>query len=547
MHMRTLKVTCTGVAVLLAATACKDALDVKNKNNPDVARAYSTPAGIEGVISNTYLQAFTPITGTNLAPQMASMSFESYAALSNFAMATRSALPRLPISNARGNQTATENFNTFSGLQRDTRTAANGVQALDKLVSGGGTLGSPAQNLRARAFAFFSDGVALGNLSLAYDSAAIVTPAVSSDVVPDLSSYQDVNKAALAMLDTAIAIAGQAAASQSGGFPLPSTWINGNPMTAAQFIRFARSYKARFRAGVARTPAERAAVDWNAVIADGENGIQNDINVHLDPSTGWTNGWLSQAQVYTGWSQMTPMILGMADTSGAYDAWLAAPLSARAPFLIQTPDKRFPSGATRAAQVTNSPSVPGNTGLYFRNRNGGDQPGDAWGQSFYDNFRFLAIKNNQNVGDWPVFTQAENDMLVAEGYIRQNNFAKAAALIDKTRVKNNLPALSGKITSINDVVPGGQGCVPHVPAASKNFQGTVCGNIFEAMKYEKRMETSFTGFGQWYFDSRGWGDLPEGTALQWPVPYQEMDARGHPFYDLGGGLPSSAAKGSYGL
>jgi len=68
------------------------------------------------------------------------------------------------------------------------------------------------------------------------------------------------------------------------------------------------------------------------------------------------------------------------------------------------------------------------------------------------------------------------------------------------------------------------------------------------MKYEKRMETAFAGYMQWFNDSRGWGDLVEGTALQWPVPNVEMDARVQPFYNLGGlGGPSSAAKGTYGF
>jgi len=68
------------------------------------------------------------------------------------------------------------------------------------------------------------------------------------------------------------------------------------------------------------------------------------------------------------------------------------------------------------------------------------------------------------------------------------------------------------------------------------------------MKYEKRMETAFTGYGQWFFDSRGWGDLVENTALEWPVPYQEMDSRNQAFYALGGaGGKSAAPKGTYGF
>ena len=63
------------------------------------------------------------------------------------------------------------------------------------------------------------------------------------------------------------------------------------------------------------------------------------------------------------------------------------------------------------------------------------------------------------------------------------------------------------------------------------------------MKWEKRLETAFScAYMCWFTDSRGWGDLPEGTAVQWPVPYQEQDARVHPYY----GMAGNAAKGTYG-
>ena len=61
------------------------------------------------------------------------------------------------------------------------------------------------------------------------------------------------------------------------------------------------------------------------------------------------------------------------------------------------------------------------------------------------------------------------------------------------------------------------------------------------------METANTSYGRWWIDSRGWGDLVEGTATEYPVPNQEIDARQLPFYPLGGGGKSSAAKGTYGF
>jgi hypothetical protein len=139
-------------------------------------------------------------------------------------------------------------------------------------------------------------------------------------------------------------------------------------------------------------------------------------------------------------------------------------------------------------------------------------------------------------------SKVEIDMLAAEGFIRKNDYASAAALINKSRTKAGLPP----VTAAVDGGLSGTACVPHVPTSAGNV--TQCGNLLEAMKWEKRMETAYTGYGQWYFDARGWGDLPEGTPLQWPVPYQEMDARAKPFYSLGGlGGPSSASKGTYGF
>jgi hypothetical protein len=143
-------------------------------------------------------------------------------------------------------------------------------------------------------------------------------------------------------------------------------------------------------------------------------------------------------------------------------------------------------------------------------------------------------------------TLAEMDMLAAEGYLRLGQIAAAATLIDKYRVRNGLPALAGVATSITSPVPGGSACVPRVPTGAGNV--TACGSIFEAMKWEKRLETMFTAWASWFVDSRGWGDLAEATALEYPVPYQELDARRKPIYDLGGlGGKSAATLGTYGF
>jgi hypothetical protein len=558
--MRKLATSLMSVAALAAVAGCSD-LDVTNRNNPDVERTYSTPQQIEQLISSLYNTIHNGVHGTtsSIVPAFQVMAFESYGTVANFGMGTRSGMPRGPIDNNRNNVTFTENFRIFAHMQQRAREASNGVQALDRLLAAGGTIGQPGAdnrplNIRARTFALFANGVALGNVALAYDSAAIVThqSVPATEATPPLSHYSDVMVAAIVMLDSAIS---QANAPGNGAFSVPTGWINngGNDMAHADFIRLIRSHRARFRAGVARNPGERQLVNWPAVIADATNGIQADFIVRI--GAGWGLTWLGNQMFVDdsrGWHQMPMMVYGMADTSGGYANYIAQPLAGRAPFLVRTPDQRWPSGETRAQQQANSLSGAAFTGFvfpYIRNRSGQDTPGDPWGWSFYDFYRFKGIHASAVQGPWVAMAKAEMDMLAAEGYIRANNFAAASALINTWRDRAGLPTLVG-VASANDPVPGGSACVPRVPVnAAPTGGGTVtCGNIMEAMKWEKRMETAFTGFAQWFFDARGWGDLPEGTALEFPVPYQEMDARTQPFYSLGGlGGQSAAVRGTYGF
>lgn len=553
----------TGLAwvAALAATACNNPLDVTNKNNPDVLRAFSSPAVVNQLIGTAYEQINVGLHGSStiMSPLMSVFSFESYGTVANFGMAAYEGMPRNPINNGRNNQTFAENLRVFQRMSQRSRDFADLVRAVDTLVAHGQHLTAPTGNAsdavnlpaidkRSRAFALFANGVALGNLALAYDSAAIVTPQVPSSEVPSLSGYADVMKAALALLDSAQAQAADPAA--AAGFPLPTAYLNGLTLSQADFIRYIRSYKARFRAQVARTPTERAAVDWTQVLADAQNGITSNIVLQLGSAAGWYAVWEGQ-QIYqdnsNGWHQMSLMIFGMADTSGAYDTWIksgnGAPPTASPYFLVKTADKRWPSGDTRAQQQANSPANSAwdyTKYPYIRNRSGTDVPGDPWGISFYDFYRWKAISFNNGTGPWVDMAKVEIDMLAAEASIRKGDFATAAALINNSREAAGLPPVlpqaDGGLT--------GASCVPRVPV---NANSTKCGDLMEAMKYEKRMETAFTGFGPWYFDSRGWGDLPTGTPIQWPVPYQEMDSRKEPFYNMGGaGTPGGAAKSTYG-
>lgn len=552
------------VILLVGAAACTDPLAVSNTNSPDRNAALATVTDLENFLGNTYavvhqgtLGGATVLGGGSndaLQPQLLTAGMENVSGLANFAMGPRSAIPRNPIDNTPGSQGNVGDYRDFVVEHRAARLATLALAHIPVL----GTLGSPARDARARAFGKFVEGTALGNLALAYDSAAILSESNSTQLIVPLSSHQAVMAAALSDLDSAIALAQAAptlAGAASDNFPLPATWINeaSASVTAALFVQLARSYKARFRAGVARTPAERAAVDWNAVIADATAGITSDFTVVMAPSSGWDISWVIQ-QYATGsanWHQMSQFFLGMADTSGGYDTWLNTPDASRVPFLVVTPDKRLPAGTTRALQ--NAVVVPGtfSTVPYFQNRAPGqDAPGDPLQISMYDFRRSGTFQAAARNGPYPIMTVAEIRLLAAEGQLRIGNVGAAAALIDVSRVgRGGLPSLvTAGIADTLTPVPGVTSCVPRVPDPAQGYKKSRCGTIWGALKWEYRLETAYTGYGMWFFAARGWGDLPEGTAIQWPVPYQEMQVRGEPYYGLGGvGQVGGAAKGSLGL
>lgn len=535
-----------------AAVGCgDDLLEVQNPNNPDRPRVLASPGDVQGLASAQFQQVFLATMGAIARAQtgMMTASLMNASGLANNGLGPRSHLPRTTLDNNPGNAYGFENFADFRILSSVGRNTADILaRAKDPAFTLGP--GQSGNEDRLRAWTHFVSGVAHGYLSLVYDSAAVARPTDDPLETPPLQDYQAVNAFALAQFDTALVFL-----ARPGVTELPSGWLTGAggpEVSVARFREVVHSFRAKMRANVARNPEERAAVDWQQVIADATAGIQADLNVRLSPAGGWDYAWLATTLHFrdVNWHQMPYYIIGMADVSGGYDNWLATPRDSRTNFTIVTPDLRFPRGSTRAEQTrpAGDDDAPLPAGQYFRNRNPGkDDAAAGWRNSQYDHYRFRGLADAGRIGNLPFFTRAENDMFAAEGHIRTGNIAAAAELIDRYRVPNGLPALAGVVTSPTEPVPGGAQCVPRVPAPP-NFTSTVCGNIMEAMKWEKRMETAYTTYGAWFFDSRGWGDLPEGTAVHWPVPWQEADARQIRPYNLGGiGQPDGAGTSTYGF
>lgn len=480
-----------------------------------VMRGFSVEEFTENRLRESYRRWWdTEVRDGSVGLMLSVQSFQHSTWATNFGMYQYSAYPRTAIQNDAAHQFYTSWAQAWTG-------SYDGIAALREGYQAAGSW----PDLRARAFSRFMLGLHLGNVALLYDQGLILDE-TQDPATAQLRPYHEVMNAALAYLDEAILL------TQQGNVDIPSYWTS-NPLSSEDLRRLAYSFKARLRANVARTPAERAAVNWSQVIADAGNGIASDYDMQVDQLE-WVNFNIYYMTAPVNWSQLHYQYLGMADQSGKYQTWMSLPVADRhpllpgdVPFTIVTPDNRFPQGSTLAEQRAQpgryyfAPSSPPT----WRQPDRGTH---RW--SYYADQRFRAWRSYLS-GPLTWFPLEELNLLRAEGHLRTGNLAQAADLINLTRVEAGLNSTNAAGLNAS--------CVPRLPNGA-------CGGLFEMLKWEFRLETQFQGmFGApWYFLGRGWSDHYRGTQLQFPVPCGVAQARGIACYTFGGVGGSSASLGS---
>ena len=524
----TMRKLTVAMALLLGASACAN-LDVVNPNNADAARALATPGDVESLLAggyNTYFNGSYSYSGPGLF--LSNQSFQHVAPWANAAMEFYGRIPR----NAIVNDAADNYYGNFTRdwyyMYRAIAAVSDGLRSLSD-ADIANTLG--ANNvLRDQAYGYFILGMAHASLAVLYDQAFIVDETTDVTAAQEAVPYTDVMAAAMGYFDKAISLAGQ------GSFTLPYSWMQ-DDIDNAKLARIAHSYKAVYRAAVARTPAERKAVDWNAVMSDVDAGITETFAPYMDGNNGWYMAVIDYGS-YPGWSEMPYYVYGMADQSGNYQRWLSIPLATKLPnpadgdIIIVTPDTRFPQGATLDEQRDNPGryfSAPSNIPGVWKHPERGQ-----WRWSYYREERWKTY-NNTSQDNLEEISMDAMHLLKAEGLYYKGDMAGAADLINMSRTGAGLQATDAAGTNAD--------CVPKLPNGS-------CGDLWEMLKWEKRMQIQMQGmFGApWWFDSRGWGDLFIGTPLQFPAPCKELQVlQILPCYTFGGlGGEMSAPKSSYG-
>ena len=500
------------VGVALLGTACAD-LAVENLNDPDRERAIATPGDVESLISGSFLSAWRGMHEWAPGPALSVAADEHSASWGNFMMKDISAEPRQAINNSPSYSYAyvLEDpwFFSYSALAA----VRDGLIAID----GGLEIGSGgADTHRARTFARFVQGWTLGHLALVYDRGFILDETTDLETA-EMAPYNEVMNAALGYLDEAISMAGQ------GSFTIPSNWIGNVELSNDDLAAIAHGYKARFMASVGRTEAERDGANWSAIKSEAQQAIEF---IPVGDGFPWFGGiWWDALKTYggtrPGWSRVDLAMLGPADQSGAWQQWeafnAAGQYSRQEPFDIDTDDQRYPAnvdGASTPYYLYEGPSP-------FRPERG------IYHFSPYGDNRWKPFNANNAIGNMDEIIQEELDLLIAEAELRAGNTQAAVDIINRTRVANGgLPPLTVGGTS-------GARCTP------RKANGA-CGDVWDALKYEKRHEVWHTGTGIAFFDDRGWGDLRPNTPIHFPVPAKELDVLLQEIYTFGGGGEGSA-------
>jgi hypothetical protein len=136
-------------------------------------------------------------------------------------------------------------------------------------------------------------------------------------------------------------------------------------------------------------------------------------------------------------------------------------------------------------------------------------------------------------------TADENNLLRAEALLRTGDAAGAAELINVTRTRTQrigdteYPGLP-PVTAAGVPTDADGNCVPRQESGA-------CGTLLTALRYERMLELLAIDAIRGYTDSRGWGTLPDGTILSWPIPGNALDLYGMEGYSYGGvGEPNTA-------
>jgi len=507
----------------LVAGGCME-LETTNPNEPDRDRVLSEPQDVQTLISTSFREVFLNSQDNYPNMALAGMADNATGGFFDYSMHDLTTEPRQAWNNSPLNTRDGVNQDPWLQLYRAISNASDGLRALDSGMTIVDEATGTDHTPRARAFGKLVLGIAHGYLATHFDQAIILDERTDLEQLDPTaySPYQEVLDSAVRMLNEAIAIA------EANDFETPPSidWVNGMALSNEEIAQIANSFVARFLAGTPRSWEDRAAVEWDEVLARVEAGITRDLAPEGALDVWETNfaRLLARVRARPGdHARMDYMALGPGDISGGFQTWFAAPSADRMPFQMDSPDRRI-----------QGPTGPDEGGKYFAFNENSIWPADR-GTYRYSWYYYLhyGAGDTWYVGPQPWVTTVEMDLLKAEALIRLNRAAEAVPLINRSREAN------GELPPVTlDGPPDDPACVPRKMAGG-------CGSLWDAFVYEKNLELAGVEGAVSWWDARGWGTLQEGTPVHFPVPGTELENLGVPNYTFGGNQGGGAPVPQY--
>jgi len=507
--MKNLKILALIGLLTIVANACTD-LEVTNLNDPDRQRAIQTPGDVESLISGSFNSVFWSLQGSYPVCPLSVAANSHSSSWGNWGMKDARWEPRI----AYDNDPSYSYSGVAEGPWGDAYSALAGARDGLAALAEGLTIieGGTDVTQRAVAFGKFVQGLALTNIARLYDQAFIIDENVDLAAI-ELVPAEQVYQAGMQKFNEAEQIA------ESNSFTIPSPWVGfGGDWSSDDLAKFIRAFKVRHTIQMPRSAAERDAVDWNWVLSELSDGLPFDYVNYYDGETwGWHRAKQQCGGRQSGWCRTDMRTLGPADVSGAWETWInqADPWD-KEPFDIVTPDSRI-----------SVPMQPETDGKYIEYLGSSPFPSSR-GIWTYSNY----IDNRFDLADWvgtyPDFVEAEVDFIRAEAWYRLGQYENVREVVNQYRANGDLPPFTGM-----ENPDGPDMCVP------QNADGT-CGDLWEALKYEKRIENYHYGSASEFMDDRGWGDLESGTWLELPVPGEELLLLLQSIYTFGGNAGNGA-------
>jgi hypothetical protein len=514
------------IGLLGVFAACQD-LDVTNPNNPDRARLERDPQLVQTIISSAYAQLFDFWQDDFPVWVLSTMADEFTSGFLDFGIHDMSKEPRLAFNNSPTYSNDDINLDPWQKSNAILSGLADAIGVIED-----GTIVRDAGvdvTTRAVAFAKLMQGITLGNLAMVLDSAYLIDENLELQPPPapppPLAPHTEVLALAIEKLEEAIAI------TDTANFTLPADpWLFVSGYTDNDVAQIAHLYIARFLASVGRTRAERDAAPWDEILFHAERAITRDFTPNAVPERLFHDFRRVAARQRTitpgDFARMDYWLVGPADSTPADSGiirWVNRSLDARRPFTMATKDRRIQPKTVILASETAALF-----GKYF-----GHHVADVWSASrgFYHRTYYFYHRfgrgNTWETGPQLVLSRTEMNLLRAEALIRLGRADEAVPLINLTRVAN------GELDPVTvDGPPNVPGCVPRKIRPGP-MQGQ-CGSLWDALRYEKRIEGAGVDQTTAFLDARGWQSLVVGTPLQFPVPALELQLREQPIYSYGG-------------